>query len=159
MATPENTFRASVHKYKSKSVYQHKENNQFRGGIPDDYYESNGKPGILRVEYKFVHKFPKTLNLLSKTTKPALSTLQQEWLDRCLANGHQVAVIVGTDTGGLILVNWRWVDPIPREWFEKHVKSRKEVMQWIEHQVTRHAPTIYNSGSDPTIEGSHPRFK
>lgn len=157
--TPENKFRNKVHKHRPKYVYQHKENNQFRGGIPDDYYESNGKPGILRVEYKFVTKFPKTLDLLKATTKPALSPLQLDWLSRCYHNGHQVAVIVGTNEGGIILTDKRWIEPITREWFEQHMQTPIELMAWIEHQVTRHASADHYPGSDQTVEGDYPRLQ
>ena len=128
-----------MHRYKPKRVYQEKTNNAFRGGIPDDYYEANGRPGILRVEYKYVSKVPKELNLITQTTKPALSRLQQLWLNRAHANGHLVAVIVGTRAGGIILTDRRWDQPITKSYFEKHMMERKAIMDWIELQVTQDA--------------------
>lgn len=157
--TPETKFRNKVHKYRKKHVYQQKENNQFRGGIPDDYYESYGTPGILRVEYKFVAKPPKVINLLSETTKPALSKLQQDWIDRCYGNGHQIAVIVGTNQGGIILTHRRWKKPITREWFEQNMKNPLEIMEWVERQVTMNVSTANHSGPDSSFQGDYPRLQ
>ncbi len=144
-----------MHRYKPKRVYQEKTNNAFRGGIPDDYYEGNGRPGVLRVEYKYTARIPKELNLISKTTKPALSPLQQRWLNRAYSNGQQVAVIVGTRTGGLILTNRRWEQPITKDYFEKHLKDRKAIMMWIERQVTQDA--YKRSERDRRKPGSSPQ--
>ena len=155
---PEDVFRESVHRYKPKRVFQQKESNAFRGGIPDDYYESNGKPGTLRVEYKFTHKIPKELSL-TNTTKPNLSGLQMEWLSRAYHNGQQVAVIVGTRAGGLILTDLQWLQPISREYFESNLKSRKEIMEWIEEQVTIDAYKRRIRRRAKAIEEANSRFK
>jgi len=133
---PENVFRASVHRYKSKRVHQEKTNNTYRGGIPDDYYESNGKPGSLWVEYKYIAKLQRELLLTAKNAKPKLSDLQEKWIDRAYRNGQQVAVIIGCPKGGLILTDRDWLKPITAEYFEANMKSRKEIMEWIEEQVT-----------------------
>lgn len=133
---PENVFRASVHRYKPKRVHQEKTNNSFRGGIPDDYYESNGTPGTLWVEYKYTYKIPRNLTLTAKNAKPNLSRLQADWLDRAYHNGQQVAVIIGCSRGGIILTDRRWMEPITADYFETNLKTRKEVMEWIETKVT-----------------------
>ena len=136
---PEDTFRAGVHRYKPKRVYQEKQHNVYRGGIPDDYYEGDGRPGTLRVEYKYAPRIPKVLDLLAKNAKPALSKLQRDWLNRAYRNGQQVAVIIGTRAGGIILTDQRWEQPITKDYFEKHMKSRQQIMKWIERQVTQDA--------------------
>lgn len=137
MPKPENTFRQGVHRYKPKRVYQEKTNNSYRGGIPDDYYESNGSPGSLWVEYKYTARIQRELHLTAKSAQPKLSELQQKWLDRAYANGQQVAVIVGSPKGGIVLTDRQWIKPITADYFEENLLSRQELMQWIEKQVTR----------------------
>lgn len=134
---PENQFRSSVHRYKSKRVYQEKTNNAYRGGIPDDYYESSGKPGSLWVEWKYTPKIQRELRLTDKNSKPGLSALQLDWLDRAYRNGQQVAVIVGSPKGGIILTDLAWLHPITADEFEANLKSRQGLMEWIEEQVTK----------------------
>jgi hypothetical protein len=153
MATkPENQFRSSVHRYISKRVYQEKTNNTYRGGIPDDYYESNGKPGSLWVEYKYTPKIQRELCLTAKHAKPKLSALQEEWLDRAYRNGQQVAVIIGCPKGGVILTDREWLKPITAEDFEANLKSRQELMAWIEDMVTKDGYKRRSVGNPTTFK-------
>ncbi len=117
-------------------MYQEKTNNSYRGGTPDDYYESDGRPGILWVEYKYVARIPRNLRLVG-VKRPPLSPLQQKWLERAHRNGKPTAVIVGCPSGGIILTGLDWKKPVTKEQFEAKLLSRNEIMDWIEREVTR----------------------
>jgi hypothetical protein len=125
-AKPETTFTSSVHKHTPKSLYRMKNNNSYTGGIPDCWY--SGKKADLWVEYKFVPKLPAELT-------PALTALQAQWLKERFTEGRNVAVIVGSPDGGVILRNLEWNNTISRTEFLRKLKSRAELAAWICQEV------------------------
>lgn len=103
VATPENTFIASVHRHLPVKLYRMKNHNQFNGGIADCWY--SGPAGDLWVEYKFI-VIPKRDDTVIKIE---LSELQKNWLTSRHHEGRRVAVVVGSKEGGVWFggVDWK----------------------------------------------------
>ena len=132
-AKPETTFIASVHKHLPpgrRDPYYFKNNNEYTAGIPDVWY--SGQKNDLWVEYKFLDKIP-----IKKEFKPALSELQNIWLDERYAEGRNVAVIIGCKEGGVILMGGQWNVPMSNATFKIWVRSRKEIAEWIMEQTVK----------------------
>lgn len=130
---PEARFVTSVNRYLPKRVYTEGMANPYRGGTPDSYYESVSNQ--IWIEYKWVSRIPKELNLTHSKSKPCLSQLQQRWLRRAHENGVPIAVIVGHRNGGIILPGLTWDTTLTKEDFEKLSKTRKEIAEWITHHT------------------------
>ncbi len=130
MATPENTFIASVHKHLPVDLYRMKNHNQYNGGIPDVWYSGNAAD--LWVEYKYiaVPKRPDTLITID------LSELQKNWL-RCRHDeGRRVAVVIGSKTGGVVLEGDSWDYTYTADRFSRLLFSRKDLADWIKSICT-----------------------
>ncbi len=129
MATPENTFIASVHRYLPEDVYHMKNHNQYNGGIPDVWY--SGPAGDLWVEYKFiaVPKRPETV------IKIDLSELQRAWLTARHAEGRSVAVVVGSKEGGVWFGGVDWSRQINAKEFCGLLVKRQELATRINNAV------------------------
>jgi len=128
MSKPETTFTASVHKYLPpgrQDPYWMKNNNLYTSGIWDVWY--SGRARDLWVEYKFV-ELPKRASTL---IEPGLSELQKDWGKDRMAEGRNLAVIVGSKDGGVILTGGMWKHPLTCEKFKAHMMSRKDIAQWI----------------------------
>ena len=97
MSTPENTFITSVHKHLPTKLYRMKNHNQYNGGIPDCWY--SGDKADLWVEYKY----KRAPGLLTASMTPDLSALQTDWLVSRYAEGRNVAVIMGSEKGGVYI--------------------------------------------------------
>jgi len=138
---PEATFKASVHRHLPTGrtgVYVEGMANDYRGGTPDNYYE--GDSGYLWVEWKFLQDIPPVIDLMDAKKQVKLSPLQQKWLGRAESNKINVAVIVGSKLGGMVLTCdevHHWSDKITREEFEHNLLSRKELATWIQENVGR----------------------
>lgn len=133
---PENTFRASVHKYLPADLHHEKMNNDYSSGTADDWY--SGSLDDLWVEYKYLPRVPQrgTVHLCKPNVKkPMLSRLQKEWLRGRSTEGRNVHVIVGCPLGGVILSCLEWENPIPAADFAARVLSRKELAHWIIRQT------------------------
>lgn len=130
MATkPENRFRGKVHAKLDERVYQEKTNNPYRGGTPDDYYE--GESNILWVEYKYVPKIPKVLNMSKLVT-----ALQNRWLTRAHRNNKPTAVIVGFEAGVLVLTDpEEWQAKIGKDRIEPRLITIQDAANWIANVV------------------------
>lgn len=126
-AKPESTFIRGVHRHLPKTLYRLKNNNTYVGGIADCWY--SGTRADLWVEYKFLPK-------IAKNNVAALSELQTQWLKSRHIEGRNVAVIVGSPQGGVILCNLEWEKPISSEKFHTELKSRSELATWIQSQVS-----------------------
>lgn len=114
MSKPEATFITSIHRYLKpiEELDAIGMGGTYTNGIADVYYD--GPKSDLWVEYKFIERMPKKLDLLKPTTKPTLSALQDHFLKRREDNGHLAWVIVGCQEGGIILgksIAWRAVVP------------------------------------------------
>lgn len=122
---PENTFIASVHRLLPEGLYWMKNHNEYNGGIADVWY--SGQKADLWVEYKFV-KVP-----VRDTTVIALglSELQKDWLECRYGEGRNVAVIVGSQLGGVWLPGVSWGGEINAKKFRSLVRPRSEIAQLI----------------------------
>lgn len=93
---PETLYANAVNKLIPGHVHREKNNNPYRGGTPDFFYEWRKQRW---VEYKFV-EIPKRADTFIKIN---LSALQVEWLQRNYDNGHEPLVVVGSRAGGIAL--------------------------------------------------------
>ena len=122
MIKPENQFIAKIHKRLPSLIYREKTNNRFRAGMPDVYYE--GPQDMLWAEYKY-------LPTARKTFTPDLTKLQANWLRRAHANGRNVAVIVGSPAGGMVLPGLTGVETeVQADW-----KPIQTTVAWIASTV------------------------
>ena len=101
---PERKFINKVHRH----IDVYKEcTTGMSGGVPDYYYE--GFNTQLRIEYKaFPGKLPERIDICIPKSKVGLSPLQRRWINRHHDNGHDVWVVVGSDSGGIILAHGEW---------------------------------------------------
>lgn len=125
MATPENTFIQSVHRYLPVDLYKMKNHNQYNGGIPDVWY--SGPAGDLWIEYKF--------NVLPKRADtpvvPNLSPLQVDWLQERSKEGRKLGVIVGCKEGGVWFPDLAWETNLKTAEFRKLIRSRSDLAEVI----------------------------
>lgn len=105
---PERKFINRVHRCVDTTVYKECTTGM-GGGVPDYYYE--GFQTQLRIEYKaFPGPLPKVIEICVPKSKVGLSALQRRWLNRHIDNGHDAWVVIGSDSGGIILENGEWED-------------------------------------------------
>jgi len=132
---PENTFMASVHRYLPPVVYHMKNHNPYVGGIPDVWY--SGRRGDLWVEWKYVTmpKRPSTVIDLVGGKNPPLTPLQQQWLRERAEEGRNVAVIIGSKQGGVMLTHGAWMTSFTAAYFAAHLISRKDLAERIVEEV------------------------
>lgn len=95
----ESKFIQRIHRRLPATIYAVKFADRFTAGIPDCWY--SGSAGDLWVEYKY---------WTPGKTKPRLSKLQELWLNARHTEGRNVAVIVGSSAGGLVLRNKEWTN-------------------------------------------------
>lgn len=120
----EHGFVRSVHRQLSPDIFVWKINDKYAGGVPDAFYA--GPARCLFIEYKYV-KLPKRDTTLVKTS---LSEQQKLWLDRMLGMDKQVALVIGSVLGSII-IDKDWDRPISTGLFRQHAMSTKAVAQWI----------------------------
>jgi len=121
---PERRFRQSVTKY-LKSIYVWPINDSYHAGVPDHYY--SGPDGDLWVEYKYFPTDRVRFDLLKPEKTPKLTRQQQHWLDSRHEEGRSVWVVVGMPSGGVILINKEWLEPVIVE----HLYTREEIAREI----------------------------
>lgn len=126
MRKPENTFIAGVHKYLPHDApYHEKMANPYRGGTPDVWY--SGDKSDLWIEYKYIEKLPVKVPI-----KIDLSQLQVLWLCNRHNEGRNLAVVIGTPEGCLLLTNLEWErSDITSTEFKERCMSRKDLAAWI----------------------------
>ena len=134
---PENTFRASVHRYLPETVQHDKMNNPYSSGVADDLY--CGARADLWIEYKFLPKTP-----MRATVDPLklLSPLQALWINEKYkrikhSRERHIAVVVGCPDGGVVFDHHSWMNPIAANTFREKLVSRRELAQWIVQSTTR----------------------
>ena len=99
--------------------------NPYRGGTPDVWY--SGDKSDLWIEYKYIEKLP-----IKVPIKIDLSQLQVLWLCNRHNEGRNLAVVVGTPEGCLLLTNLEWErTDITSTEFKERCMSRKELAAWI----------------------------
>lgn len=133
MSKPENTFIRGVHKHLPVSIYHEKMNNPFRAGTPDVWYSGPGSD--LWVEYKYLQRIPKKAEITAD-----LSPRQLQWLNARYDQGRNVAVIVGSPEGGIVLENGAWEHSFCPVAFRSMLLSRQELAGWITDKVTHGFP-------------------
>ena len=124
---PENRFIGSVHRYLPRT-YAEKMNNPWRAGTADVWY--SGDRGDLWIEYKFIERIPRSTEIL-----PDLTPRQKRWLNNRFDEGRNVAVVLGTPTGGVIYRNKEWMRPLDHVTLAGLIVPRDEIARWIFSQV------------------------
>ena len=120
MATkPETTLYTAINKSLPRELHREKMNNPYRGGTPDFFY--SGNKADKWVEYKWLPRTPRS------SFVPALSSLQIKWLRERHGEGRNVAVIVGSPTGVMILKALEWESPVVPDFS----LSRPQAADWI----------------------------
>lgn len=141
-AKPEAQYRGRIHKMVDKQkVYIEGMANPYRGGTPDTWYD--GLQCDLWVEWKYLKTIPPIIDLTDSKKQVCLSKLQIEWLTRAYGNGRNVAVIVGSSEGGLILRDMAWMHPIPRDFFKERALPARDIAAWITSEVGRSPDAVY----------------
>lgn len=136
---PETTAAHQVNILLPKSVYFEKQNNPYRGGTPDFYYE--GKSDILWIEYKWFKYRPLSWEVI-KDEKRGLSRLQQNWLRRAFRNGVMVAVVAKHPKGYALFIGDDWETAEPSS---ENLKAI-DVAKWIESEVSNASRSNCPSG-------------
>lgn len=124
---PENRFIGSVHR-RLPRTYAEKMNNPWRAGTADVWY--SGDRGDLWIEYKFIERIPRSAEIL-----PDLTPRQKRWLNNRFDEGRNVAVVLGTPTGGVIYRNKEWMRPLDHVTLAGLIVPRDEIARWIFSQV------------------------
>ena len=124
---PENRFIESVHRHLPRT-YAEKMNNPWRAGTADVWY--SGDRGDLWIEYKFIERVPRSAEIL-----PDLTPRQKRWLNNRFNEGRNVAVVLGTPTGGVIYRNKEWMRPLDHVTLAGLIVPRDEIARWIFSQV------------------------
>ena len=96
----ESGFIRALHTKLPPEIYRWKVSDRFSAGVADAYYSSS--KADLWIEYKFYKEG------LPKTVKPAISKLQQRWLNARYEEGRNVYVVVGSPTLCLIYKDKEW---------------------------------------------------
>ncbi len=96
----ESGFIRALHQKLPPEIYRWKVSDRFSAGVADAYYSSS--KADLWIEYKFYK------DGLPRTVKPAISKLQQRWLNARYDEGRNVFVVVGSPTLCLIYKDKEW---------------------------------------------------
>lgn len=124
---PENQFISSVDRHLPVAVYRCKMSNPYIRGIPDKWY--SGTKGDLWIEYKFIPRIPVKAPIVIDLTE-----LQKDWLENRHREGRNVAIVVGSPKGGVILRPNGCYTITPQAFVEA-LKPRAEIAQWIISQT------------------------
>lgn len=126
-AKPETTFIKSIHRL-IPNVYAEKMNNPYRSGTADVWY--SGVVGDLWIEYKYLPRIPRSLEIL-----PDLTPRQLRWLGNRFDEGRNVAVVLGTPQGGVIYRDKAWCRPLTSEEIKPLLCSKADIARWIFSEV------------------------
>lgn len=128
---PENQFISGVHRYipKGKPHYE-KMCNPFSSGTADVWYSGNRSD--MWIEYKYLPRKPQRGIIV-----PALSPLQQQWLNGRYDEGRSIYVVVGCPDGGVIMRDREWDHGLPVEEYLARLKDRRGLADWIVHETMR----------------------
>ena len=127
----EHSYIQSVHRRLPRSLYRWKINDSYQGGVADAYY--SGPAGDLWVEYKYIKSLPKRpTSVVDLTNTRLLSTLQQHWLADRHKEGRNVAVVVGSDRGSIILEGTDFQKTLTVETFIRNTVDTNGVALYIQ---------------------------
>ncbi len=118
-------YTAAIGKKLPPNVFAWKICARYANGVPDAWY--SGKGGDIWIEYKY---YPQKL---PQTFTPKLTKLQLRWLRDRRAEGRNVAVIVGSPEGAIVLEDLEWEYRISTS--DYTVLSKDEVAAYITRQV------------------------
>lgn len=124
---PETTFISSVHRHLI-GPHVEKMHNSYRSGTADVWY--SGDLGDLWIEYKFIERIPRSDRIV-----PDLTAQQMRWLNDRYDEGRNVAVVLGTPTGGVIYRDKNWSIPVNDTTVKNRLLDRKSIALWIFHQT------------------------
>jgi len=122
----EHSFIRSMHRQLPTELYKWKINDNFQGGVADAYYSGSG--GDLWVEYKYLAKLPKRPTTIVKIE---LTGQQKLWLRSRRKEGRNIAVIIGSPQGHVILYDQLWEKEITAEEFIKKCLTTKQIADTI----------------------------
>jgi len=128
----EHSYIRSIHSRLRKdlpNVYVWKINDPYQGGVADTYYSGTHD---LWVEYKYLKALPKRA---TTRIEPGLSELQKDWLRARHAQGRNVAVVIGSPDGSMILPGVTWDSAISQADFISSAVDKSQVVAYIESQV------------------------
>ena len=119
-------------------------NNPYRSGTADVWY--SGPDNDLWVEYKWLPRLPKRHICIVEGANPMLSHLQQKWLNALYDERRNVAVVLGTPAGGIILKDKNWMLPFSFD----TLLTKAEVAEWIskETHYANHKNTTDSSSNN-----------
>jgi hypothetical protein len=113
MSGPERSYINKVHQQIIPEWNLHKQAStgmMGANGTPDYYYE--GFKSVVWIEYKYVEKLPARFDIVDPSCRFRLSALQRAWLNRANKNQVNVAVVLGSVEGALIITRGRWEEQI-----------------------------------------------
>ena len=120
-------YTAALRRQLRDRIYCLKLNAAYARGVPDCYY--SGSKADLWNEHKRYQTLPPTIDL---TRADVTSLLQQMWLRERHKEGRQVAMIVFSPKGHLLLPGLSWQEPIPRdEYLARAHKNYKTLAEEI----------------------------
>lgn len=122
---PERRFRQSVTQF-LRDVYVWPINDNYQAGVPDHYY--SGHANDLWAEYKYFPTDKDSFDLLKPASRPRLTSLQQHWLNGRHDEGRAVWVVVGFPSGGVILMNQEWMEPVKVRGLLSREQIAREIM-------------------------------
>ena len=128
----EHAYIRSIHSRLRKdapSVYARKINDPYQGGVADAYYSDSRD---MWIEYKYLKALPKRA---TTRIEPGLSELQKDWLRERHAQGRNVAVIIGSPDGSMILPGITWDATINQADFISSAVDKSQVVAYIKSQV------------------------
>ena len=123
----ESGFTQAIMKKLPKGIYKWKIMNSMQNGIPDCFF--SGVAGDLWVEVKYISTPPKRANT---DVSPKLSELQRKWLNDRYDEGRDVAVLLGSPSGNILLMDKDWNNRIVMEDLNQ---TRAQVVHWITKQT------------------------
>lgn len=124
----EHHYIRSIHdrlKRAKPELYIWKINDPYQGGVADAYYSGAQD---LWVEFKFVKALPKRDGT---AVDIGLSQLQKNWLTSRHREGREVAVVVGSPDGSLILPGISWDRVISAADFLSSRVDKNDVVAYI----------------------------
>lgn len=143
----ESSFIKSIHTKLPRSIYKWKINDNLTNGVADAYYSAKG--GDLWVEYKYIPTLPKRETTPIKT---CLTEQQAIWLDARSKEGRNVALVIGSPDGCLIMESF-FSRTFTKDEFIRNAKPIQSVIDFIRTKTEG----VQNLTSSPIKRRLRPR--